>query len=529
MKKRIIAIVLCVAMLCSATALPTLAASEYSSSEQSLYTIGEKALQGIVGLIAGMIKAPNSWKNESEYTEKTYKPNEFIDEAAEDAVWKVGYGSGSLQTGDELSCYVGGSLAVTKKLATKVCDDQRVRTVAMSDGRGITVFASVDTFGLANSEVEKIRAMMAEYCAEKGINSINISALHQHSCIDTFGMNGDLIGALFMSPIRNILGIENPSGQSPAFMENFYKVVIASIKEAVENMQEGRLTYGSTDISKYIRDKRDPQVFDPNMNVFKFTPANDGKETYIVNMAIHCVGMGAAGTTVTGDYPYYMEQVLKEKKNANFMMIQGAELAISSRYDTDPETNAALVDPDYVEEYGTRYAGMVKFGKTLGNILCDVDCNQVVEPILNYATKTYTCEANNNILVLAAKGGLLTNTIVRSGIGKYSVVTELGYVELGKGFAIAIVPGELAPEIAFGGATTAEDSWQGEAWNYPAIKDKVGGRKLLVFGMTNDQIGYMLTDNSWHSFLCENEEIVTAGDKAGSTFIEAFYGLINNL
>ena len=114
---------------------------------------------------SSLIKAPNSWISENKYFEQTQlydRATEFADEAQGDS-WYVGYASDTLQTGKELECYVGGSLSVSKKLATEVWDDQRVRTMAISDGRGITVFVSLDAFGLAGSEVNKIRDMLADY------------------------------------------------------------------------------------------------------------------------------------------------------------------------------------------------------------------------------------------------------------------------------------------------------------------------------------------------------------------------------
>lgn len=528
MKKRIIAIILSVAMIFSATSLPALAADEYSASDITLNTLGEKVIQGLVGIIAGLIKAPNNWLSENKYFETTDlydTKTEFIDEAKTDK-WSLGYSSASLQTKNMLECYVGGSLAVTKKLATEVLDDQRVRTVAISDGRGTHVFVALDAFGFASSEVYKVRDMLSEFAEENNIVSINISALHQHSCIDTFGMNGDLVAALFLSPARNILGLENPSGQNKAFMNNLYEKVISTVKTAVKSMTEGDLYYGSVDISEFIRDKRDPKVFDKNLNRFRFVPSDGTAETWIVNLAIHAVGLGAGPTTITADYPYYMEKYIKENSGANFMMIQGAELAITSEYGED-----LVADPEVLAQYDKDegYARLATYGYILGKFACSVQDSKKLDPILNYATKTYLVPTDNQILVLAGKGGLLTNTVVKTGLWKYNVVSEVGYMELGKDIAVVICGGELAPEIAFGGATTKEQSWTGEEWTYAPINTKVGDRTLVVFGITNDQTGYILTDNSWRSFLVENEEIVTAGPKAGSAFINAFYALLEEV
>lgn len=523
MKKRITALVLSIVMLFSATTITSFA-DEYTESEKTINTLGEDLLQGLVGLIAKLIKDPADWVAEDEYFKKNGvadKATEFVDEAQGD-YWYLGYGSGSLQTGKELECYVGGSLSVTKKLATEVRDDQRVRTVAVSDGRAVHVFASLDCFGFANSEVVKVRKMLEKYAKENNIASINISSLHQHSCVDTYGMNGDIVNAILLGPVRNILGIENPSGMDPDFMDHLYKTVIKSVEDAVEAMEPGNLYYGAVDASKYIRDKRDPQVIDPNINRFRFVPLDaESNETWLVNTGIHTVGMGASGTIVTADYPYYMEKYIKEETGANFIMIQGAELAITSEYGEE-----LVADAEVLKEYNDEgYARLASYGYTLGELTCSIQDSKKLDPILNYARATYTQRVENNIITLAAKCGLLSNTVVKSG-DEYKVVTELGYIEFGKDVAVVVAPGELAPEIAFGGATTAEESWSGTTWDFAPIKDNVDGRTLIVFGLTNGQVGYMLTDNSWHSFLCENEEIVTAGPDAGSTFTLNFYTLL---
>lgn len=527
MKKRSIALLICFSVIITSFSI-NVTAKEYNKSDIILNTVGEKVIQGLVRGIAALIPTPRTWKTEKEYRKDhtidvAEKLNDFIDSPAEDAVWSAGYGSESLQTDNWAECYVGGSLQVTKKLATKVLDDQRVRTIALSDGRGISIFCSCDAFGLANSEVNKIREMLADYCKEKGITSINISTLHQHSCIDTYGMNGSLPEALFVGPLRNLFGIKTPSGQNEEFMEHFYAAVVKSVKTAVDKMTTGKLYYGSTDVSKYIRDKRDPQVIDPEMHRFRFVPDSGEKEVWLINTAIHCVGFGAGPTEVTGDYPYYMEKYINETANADFVMIQGAELAITSQYNEETlETDEKLA-----EIGGEGYAKLAAYGKKLGEYACSIIEEEEIEPILNVARLTYITPSDNAVLLLAGKGGLLTNTIVKSGLGKFSVVTEIGYAELGNKLALLFVPGELAPEIVLGGATTAEESWQNEEWNYKPIKDMISERKVITFGLTNDQIGYMLTDNSWHSFLCENEEIVSTSQKAGSTYVENFIKLLD--
>lgn len=530
MAKKFTSVILAFAVLFTAFAIPASAADDTSDVERGFYRFVDKLLDTVVTGISYLIVEPGKFVDKDDYVSENFyeghKPEEFLDVPADGAQWSVGYANASILTGNELTeeHYVGGSLSVTKKLATEQFDDQKIRTVAISDGRGISIFASMDTFGLANNEVRVIREKFQAYADSKGldITSINISALHQHSCVDTFGLNGDIVGALFTSSFRNLFGMELPSGKNKNFMENLYKVSVQSMIDAVEDMEPGNLYYGTADMTEYIRDKRDPKVFDGNLNRLRFVPADGSEETWIVNLPVHAVGHGAGGTVLTADYPYYMEKYINENAGANFMMILGAELAITSEYPED-----IYRDPEITAEYDDGYAGLITFGNILGEIACSITNDEFVAPILNIRFTEFSVPVSNSIFKLAARGGLLTNDVVKNGLD-YEVVTEVGYAEFGTNLAIAVIPGELAPEIAYGGAIAAEDSWVGSEWNYSAFAD-VTDRKLLVFGITNDQIGYMLTENDWRSYLTENEEIVSTGPKAGAYVANAYLSLFDEI
>ncbi len=527
MIKKVIAIILSLAMAFSLFTIPASAAKNVTEpAVRKIYTVLDKIIDALVGGIAALIKTPNWGAVKNYKTENFYegdKKQDYKTTPSEGAVWSVGYANASILTGKELDggdYYVGGSLSVTKKLATSQWDDQKVRTIAISDGDGINIFASIDSYGLANTDVRGIREKFAAYASEQGldIKTVNISTLHQHSCVDTFGLNGDLVSALFLSSARSIFGKELPSGQNKDYMDNLYKVVVQSMKDAIANMKIGTLYFGTVDITEYIRDKRDPQVFDNNLNRFRFVP-NEGEETWIVNGSMHCVGNGAAQTDLTGDYPYYMEQYINENYNANFFYILGAELAITSKSDS------LVLNEETLAKEGSKYRIKI-YGETLAQKLASITDEVEVAPIFNISLKEVWVDIENNVLILAAKGGLLVNNVRKNGFRKYKIVTEVGYCEFGTDIAVVIIPGELAPEIAFGGATTAAESWQNKEWEYDSFQERVGDKKLIVFGLTNDQIGYILTSNNWHSYLTENEEIVSAGPMVAHSVTQGVLDLI---
>lgn len=501
---------------------------------KSLYNVADQLIDVILKGLNKKIPAVQFEKKENFTSEMFFEGMEdYLSTPAANAVWSLGYGSASLQTGDELDGkhYVGGSLSFPKtKAATEIYDDQRVRVIAVNDGsgRGTIVFASLDAFGLSYPDVRGIRKELADFAAANNIVGINISVLHQHSCVDTFGMNGDLLKMIFTNPalnvINNTFGTDYKllNGQNESFMEHLYDVTVDSIKQAVNSMTTGKMYYSEIEAGEFIHDKREPMVYDTKVHRFRFVPDNGTKETWLCNMAIHCVGNGAAGTAITGDYPYYVEQEVN-KAGANYIQIQGAELAIT--------TSHSSLD---IPEGTPRLESLKIYGTALGKHIIESDAAETeVAPLLNYRMKEYTVPVTNQILAFAGKLGALTNKVVATDDNntELEVVTELGYLEFGTELAVAVIPGELEPAIAYGGYLDAENSWTGTDFDYPTLQEIVGADKeLLVFGLTNDQIGYILEDNDYSSILSGvNEEIVATGCSAGSTTINAFEELVDSI
>ena len=147
------------------------------------------------------------------------------------------------------------------------------------------------------------------------------------------------------------------------------------------------------------------------------------------------------------------------------------------------------------------------------------------DSIYNIKVKEVAIESDNQILILAVRMGLVDSVAVKDG-SEFLIVTELGYMELGNKVGVAIIPGEIAPEILWGGVVSKELSWTGSSWDYATMKDMAGVEKLLCYGICNDQVGYILPDNDIHSMFTENEEINAVAANAGSIITSAFQSLV---
>lgn len=216
-----------------------------------------------------------------------------------------------------------------------------------------------------------------------------------------------------------------------------------------------------------------------------------------------------------------MEQEIN-KAGKNFIFFQGAELAIAQQRDCITEHDGS--------------EGWQEYGKTLGRFLNSIpeEDERRVATFINIKNREIFIPADNPILIAAAKTGLVDNTVLHDPSEKsgYCFVSEIGYAEIGKELSLALIPGELAPEILLGGAYGADESFNRTAWEYPPMRDMIPeGRELSVIGLCNDAMGYILPDNDYGSVIAKDhyEEAVSAGKRAGSTITKAFGELVKSL
>ncbi len=532
MSKKVLAVILSLILAFSVVAVPVGAADAAVASfsiENIFNTLIDKLISFVLTYLNGFWPGyEDKWETDDGYVPENFLEGEatFDKEVNPEANWALGYAGASLLEGIEPldgDYYLAGTLEpITGRVPTKIIDDQRVRVYAISDGvSGIVVQAVIDGFGLSRGDVQEIRSRLAEFAEKYNVISINVSVLHQHSCIDTLGMNVPLAPALILNTgnaATDGLLDELKVQKNEQFMENLYAKTVLSIKKAVANMKEGKLYYGAADIGQYIHDKRDPQAIDPEIHRLRFHPKDDTRETWILEAGIHCTMLGAGPDELTADFPYYIEKRIREEVPANVVYVQGPELAITT--DCDP-----LELPDDIDGIER----MKIYGATLADEVIAIGENDVeLDPVLNIKMQEVRLDVTNEILTLAAREDVLNPVIVKTD-DDYQMITEIGYMELGNKVAIFLAPGEFDPILFYGGPESGNAAWYGGEWEYPDVKDLTPCEYVMVYGLCNDQAGYVLRDNEYHSMFTENEEINVICDTAGSTFVNAYMDLINSV
>ena len=433
----------------------------------------------------------------------------FIDEAAAE-FWSVGYARNVLTPDDVDShrYFLGGFLKFPAQEATGVVDDLCVRAVVLDDnsGRGAVAFAWIDGIGLMNADIKAIREKLSDITGTGKLVSIDVGSTHTHSGIDTQGLWGNI----------------PRSGLDNNYMTALIDKTADAIRTAYNERTQGQLYYSSKACPEMFADTRAPYSIDEKIHLFRFVPNDsDKKEIFIANFGGHPINLGWSNTELSGDFPYYIEQAVNKNENADFMFIQGA---------IGGGIHCNMGTQNGISEDLSGYEKMKEYSLLVADILSELAENgKAVEPIINVAHAQLDFEVNNFIFRLVERAGLCNAEAFKED-GKVLMSSEIGYVEIGKSIKILQVPGEVLPEIVYGGFFSADESYNGTEYPYAALNTHFSETdELLVFGLCNDAVGYIVPDNDYSSSGGDGhyEETVSTGSKSASALSEAFNELIS--
>ncbi len=581
MKKTIqktVSLVLAIIMMLTGTAFATAADGEAADNRGIMFCTD--AINGLLNAVFMGFGAlfPKDFETVDEYyageSDNFYEGTKaFLDEPAKNAQWYLGFGKASmvpenLKDGSK-EYYTGGYF--TQKI-NGVYDDQGANAVAISDnsGRGTVVMVAIDGIGVCNDDVRAIRAEAERKLKEAGIKSdivaININSTHCHTVIDTQGFGLEpLINTVFQNLFSFLPFIEKTRSIDPEFYELMIDGASDAIVEAYNNKEAGDLYYFETagvgysernnnyldDEYGYIFNKRyDMEGYQHVIACFKFVPyRKSSAPTVLANLGGHPTTINRETKLLSADYPNYIEYKMNEK-GINFMFIQGAQSPISvnaggvktesilAEIETEIEADPTAKDYDEAKKLGYEFA----------RIILDAEKNaKPVRPVLNVRMKEVTVPLEYGLMELGTVSGLLGMTVVRdkSAPSGYSVISEVGYLEIGTDIVMLTVPGELIPQLVWGNVVDKTQSYTGTDWELEYTADIVGeGKTVLVMGLCNDAIGYIVPDNDYAPFIADSlwntdlgeklwgkpqrhyEEMLSTGSKAGSTVIGALNSIV---
>ena len=554
--KKVLAVLLVCAMLLTSAGISAAAASggnaavtAQSAGETEKDKLKWNAInaltQGILRTICFFYPNPK-WSDMKDYTpeKETILPGRttFRTSPAENARWQVGYGRESIIPDDFEAgkYYMGRKLNVVSfqgdAKAKKVLDDQFTRAVCIDDGSGdgAVAIAVVDGIGVTSTDIRGIRRGVLAKLGKDAIASINVSATHCHSVIDTQGVSSSFLLHLFVAPICNILGIEIPgTANDRKFKAVLREKTVQAICEAYADMRSGEIYYTTLDGSEYIYDKKAPIVAEcTRITSLRFKPDDETKAgTYMINMTAHPTSFSYRNTSVSSDYPFYMDKEFVDN-GYNFILLTGA-IGMIGRKTNSIEVPEGLDDEeeDYyvVQQYGKRLAQLI-LSKTGAGAN-----EETLPPVLNAMHDDFIMTCSNYLLVLAIKCRLVDNAAYKTGLlpNQAAIPSEIGYIELGSRVGFGLYPAELYPEVYYGTTFSAADAWDGTDWQYAGENSMSRmnreGVDMYPICFANDYFGYVVPDNDFAFIAHQPDELLSVGKNAATTIVEAFIALMDQV
>lgn len=389
------------------------------------------------------------------------------------AQWSMGFAAVEIPYDPEAEYYIAGYQNGLHPNRTPL-DLQRVSAVWMDVGGEGILLIGVDCIGLSNKVVNDVRTDLAAFCEENRCASVNIYATHNHAGVDTLGLWG---------PIAQ-------DGKNDAYMLALTAACGEAAHQAYENRTSGKLYYGSAE-TEILEDTREPIVYNSKIHQFRFEPDNGSSGIRLVSYASHAESLinNEKAAFVSRDFPGVIADLLMEETGDAFLYMPSAIGGLIRTQDLSGTCGFTSQDDC-----------MYRAGTSLTDSLLSIKNEEEIEPTLALARTELTIPLDNVLFEYYRFLGILDTPAIRGG-GEtgYSILSELSVLRMGT-YTFALIPGEIFPELVSGDYLTSDRAASPENEN-PAPLEEIaaahGHENLLILGLANDEIGYIIPPNDY--------------------------------
>lgn len=330
-----------------------------------------------------------------------------------------------------------------------------------------------DVIGMTRIEINKIRSMILESKVIKGCKLINFSATHSHSGIDTLGYWGK----------PNAVNIPS-DGKDWDYMNMLFAKCVKVAEEAYLNRKSGKLYMGSVNLADSLFTRRGFIDKHEVLSRLRFVPADGSSETWIMNFGGHANSLGGSNRMLSGEYPYFMREQIKEECGADVLFGIGPIGAMDvADYDENDKVNCIKLQ-----------AKMLADGvKTISN-------DEELKPEISYIQQPFYLPVGNYVLTLLALRHTMSFKAYACPESDTNIAmeTEMTYMSIG-GKKILLLPGENFVSTVYGSYMPADvaPTGKGPEINPTPLAEIAGDKSIVVFGVSNDMTGYVVPPNDF--------------------------------
>ena len=436
---------------------------------------------------------PDKWDDKNNNAE--YEPDKgetFTDGNGNgkfDPVWIAGFGN--------------------NRPATGIHDDLWARAMVIDDGKTRLAIVVLDAIGFMNNDVIDVRNRISP---ESGITYAIISSTHTHEGPDLLGLWGP-------NPLH--------SGINPAHMEFVKNQAAKAIEVAAKGLRPVRMSVAQdlTGAENLVLDTRKPEVFDSGLRLLRFLD----KETNatlgtLISWGDHPETLWSDNLLLTSDFPHYVREGVEKGVFSKDSLVKAgvggiavyASACVGGLMTTHPRLT--VKDPFSGEEFkAPTFDKAAAQGKQLASLVLnalDTPETTIDSASISIIAKTLPIPLDNTMFKLAA----VTGVMKRGTTGWMNMKSELAVIKIGP-ISMVTIPGELYPEILNGGIETPEGrDYRISPVEIPPIREMMPGKYKFMFGLANDEIGYIVPKSQW-----DEKAPFTYGRDSGP------YGEVNSL
>jgi hypothetical protein len=361
--------------------------------------------------------------------------------------------------------------------ATQKAGELTVRALVLSRGKLKVAIVSADFLGFPAVLGDKARAQI------KGIppENILIGATHTHSAPDPYGFPDGKGGtAADLDYLDSVC-----ASMAEAVNEAVAKLQPAALKIATGEAQ-GKIAYN------YYAER----LYDPRCHVIQAIGADGKPMATLVNYAVHPEVLGSRQDICSPDLVGPLCDRLQARGAGVGIFMNSAQGGMVTADNRRPGGKEARTWEECVR---------------IGNLLADEAMRIVAEaplqrsPALHCGAKTVSFPVNSPEL----RAVMAMSPLGLSRKDAAEVSTRINLVNVGNA-QILTIPGEALPNIGF------------------YLKRNMHGRHNLLFGLTNDAFGYILTRVDWNSFRVYDYVTRTClGEMTGEIYIQEALKLVS--
>jgi hypothetical protein len=362
------------------------------------------------------------------------------------------------------------------RVAATVHDDLYARCLAFSAGLKPLVVCEVDLIGLFLDDVQRVRAKVPEA-------DVVVASTHVHEGPDTMGLWGPAPGQSGIDDAYNAFVVDRVAEAA--------KGAIAALEPATPALA----VVHSAELDSFIDDTRPPVVHDPDMIVLSLTGKGGKRIATAVNWANHPETLGSRNKQISADYPGFFYKRLESKLGGMAVLWNGAVGGMQSPLGAkikDPSTGSIAAENSFRKTQ--------VLGERIGDLAAEAagGAKPVSIDKIEFAERIITIPVTNRGFEMAAQADLYKGRKKTTAGG--ATQAPVGLIRMSGGrpvLAIALIPGEMYPELSVGGVERYAGADFPDAPIETPIKSMLDAQFKMLIGLADDEIGYIIPKAEW--------------------------------